>query len=372
MAKAKIVVVEDQRIVAKDIAKRLKDLGYLVLATVASGEEAIKKVAENQPDLVLMDIQLKGEIDGIETAEQIRTDFDIPVIYLTAYADESTLQRAKITEPFGYIVKPFDEKDLQAAIEIALRRRIAEAAIRVALKKEKELSELRSRFWSMVAHEFRTPMTAILSSAQLLEHHGQNLSEMKRREYLYLIQESVKSMDYLLNNVLAVGKADGGNLEFNPSPVDLEQFCRELVEEMQFSADPKHEIIFLSQDPCTEASLDQKLLWHILSNLLSNALKYSPEGGKVYLELSCPNGKAILQVKDTGIGIPSTAQERLFEPFMRAENVGNIPGTGLGLTMVKKCLDLHGGQITVESVVGVGTTFTITLPLNSSLNSCYK
>ncbi|GAB1544421.1 hypothetical protein NUACC21_70970 [Scytonema sp. NUACC21] len=361
MADARILIVEDERIVAKDISKRLKNLGYVVVAAVSSGEEAIEKAAETRPDLVLMDIRLKGKMDGIKASEQIRAEFNIPVIFLTAYADEKTLQRAKVTEPFGYIVKPFDERELYAAIEVALRRRMSEEAVRVALNKEKELSELKSRFWSMVVHEFRRPMTSILASAQLLEHHSPELPEVKKREYLYLIQESVRAMENLLNDVLAVGKAEGGKLEFAPALLDLENFCQGLVEEMQFSADQSHRIIFTNHDECTTACLDQKLLWHILSNLLSNAIKYSPQASNIYLELFCPNGEVIFQVKDTGIGIPREEQEYVFKPFHRGENVGKIPGTGLGLTLVKKCLDLHGGEITVQSEVGVGTTFTVKL-----------
>jgi CheY-like chemotaxis protein len=135
-----------------------------------------QKVAACRPDLVLMDIRLKGHLDGVEAAEQIRVAFGTPVIYLTAYVDEATLQRAKITEPFGYIMKPFDERDLQVAIEIALRRRLSERAIRVALEKEKELSELRSRFWSMAAHELKSPMTSILICAQLLEQENHQVN----------------------------------------------------------------------------------------------------------------------------------------------------------------------------------------------------
>ncbi len=369
MANKKILVVEDERIVAKDISKRLQKLGYTVLANVASGEAAIQKARELQPDLVLMDIQLEGQIDGIEAAEQIRADLDIPVIFLTAYADENTLQRAKATEPFGYIVKPFDERALHTAIEVALRRRLAEAAVRVALVKEKELSELKARFWTMVAHEFRTPMTAILSSAQLLEQHGHRLPEERRREYLFIIQESVESMNQLLNDVLAVGKAEGGDLRFEPAPLNLEQFCQDLIEEVRFTSGTKHQIIYNLQGSCVNAFLDKKLLRHILNNLLSNAVKYSPDGGNIYLELACPNEQAIFRVRDSGIGIPDTAQQHLFEPFHRADNVGTIPGTGLGLLMVKKCLDLHGGEISVSSQVGVGTTFTVTLPLRNGVPS---
>jgi signal transduction histidine kinase len=368
MAAEKILVVEDERVVARDIEKRLKKLGYVVTLTVASGEEAIKKTAETRPDLVLMDIQLKGEMDGIEAAERIRTDFDIPVIYLTAFADEETLQRAKATEPFGYILKPFDERDLHTAIEIAFRRRLAEAAVRVALEKEKELSELKSRFWSMVAHEFRSPMTSILSTAQLLEHHSHELPEERRREYLYMIQQSIRSMDQLLNDVLTIGQVEGGSLRFNPAPLDLGPFCQDLVEEIQFSAGLTHQIIFNYEGGCHTASLDKRLLRHILINLLTNAIKYSPRGS-VDFSLSCLDEEVVFQIKDRGIGIPSEDQRHLFEPFQRAGNVGNIPGTGLGLTMVKKCLDLHYGQIEIESEVGVGTTVTIKLFLASQVNS---
>ncbi|MBD1909217.1 MULTISPECIES: ATP-binding protein [unclassified Leptolyngbya] len=362
MASEKILIVEDERVVARDIEKRLKKLGYVVSESVASGEEAIAKVAELRPDLVLMDIRLKGHMDGIEAAEQIRTDFDTPVIYLTAYADDATLQRAKVTEPFGYIVKPFDERDLQVAIEVALRRRLSETAIRVALEKEKELSELKSRFWSMAAHEIRSPMTSILGCAQLLEHEYHNLTEERRREFLYMIQESLRTMDQLLNDLLAIGRAEGGNLKFEPAPLDLEQFCLSLVEEIQFSVNPHHRIRFNCHGDCENTYLDQKLLRHILTNLILNAVKYSPQGGTVYFDLSCAPEEVTLQVRDTGIGIPLDAQQRLFEPFQRANNVGDIPGTGLGLTIVKRCLDLHSGQIAVESEVGIGTTIIIKLP----------
>lgn len=369
MAAEKILVVEDERVVARDIEKRLKKLGYVVPASVATGEDAIAKVAELRPDLVLMDIRLKGPMDGLEAAEQIRTDYNTPVIYLTAYADEATLQRAKATEPFGYIVKPFDERDLHVAIEVALRRQLSETAIRVALEKEKELSELKSRFWSMAAHEIRSPMTSILSCAQLLEHENHNLTEERRREFLYIIQQSVRTMDQLLSDLLAIGRVEGGSLKFKPARLDLEQFCHALVDEIQFSAGLNHSILFSHQGACENVLLDQKLLKHILTNLISNAMKYSPQGSPIYFDLSCVDTEVTFQIRDAGIGIPPDMQQHLFEPFQRASNVGNIPGTGLGLTMVKRCLDLHGGQITVESEVGVGTTIIVRLSQPNPVDS---
>jgi len=134
MSPIKILVVEDEIIVAEDIAGRLKKMGYAVTATVPSGEEAIAKVAENPPDLVLMDIVLKGDMDGITAAEKIRINTNVPTVFLTAYADEKTLQRAKLTDPFGYLVKPFQQQDLRVTIEIALHRRDIEVKMRQALQ----------------------------------------------------------------------------------------------------------------------------------------------------------------------------------------------------------------------------------------------
>lgn len=361
MAGEKILIVEDERIVARDIEKRLTKLGYLVVASVASGEAALEQIHIHHPDLVLMDIQLKGKMDGIETTEQIRIEFDIPVVYLTAYADEDTLQRAKITEPFGYIVKPFDERDLHAAIEIALRRRLAEAAIRVALEKEKQLTEIKSRFWSMVIHEFRNPLTSILSAAQLLELNDPRLTQERRSEYLVLIQNAVRVMNDLMNDTLSIARTDDSDLAFNPQPLDVEDFCQTLVEEIRFNSANSHHIELAFFGDCSSLSLDKKLLRHILANLLSNAVKYSPKGSRVSMDVRCAGGSVVFTVRDSGIGIPEAEQKYLFQPFHRAENVGNIPGTGLGLTLVKKCLDLHSGDIQVESQMGQGTTITVRL-----------
>ena len=361
MAGEAILIVEDERIVARDIEKRLKKLGYQVIGSVASGEEALRQAQLTLPDLVLMDIQLKGQLDGIQTAEHIHTDLDIPVVFLTAYADDETLQRAKVTEPFGYIVKPFDERDLHAAIEVALRRRIAEAAIRVALEKERELTELKSRFWSMVIHEFRNPLTSILSSAQLLQLNDPRMTPERKTEYLGMIEDSVRVMNDLMNDTLSIARTDCSEIKFNPQPLNVEEFCHRLVEEIQFSIGASHNIHMRVQGENREFFLDSKLLWHILNNLLSNAIKYSPKNSTVFLNITCTESGVTFQVTDAGIGIPASDQERLFQPFHRAGNVGNTPGTGLGLTLVKKCLDLHNGHIHVSSAEHKGTTFTVSL-----------
>jgi signal transduction histidine kinase len=217
---------------------------------------------------------------------------------------------------------------------------------------------------SLVTHEFRTPLTTIQSSAELLERYKQRLSEEKKHNHLIRIQSAVRRMTQLLDDVLSIGKAEAGKLRFEPVPMDLVAFCSSIVETMQISAGSQPKLAFVMQGECTNVQMDEKLLAHIVTNLLSNAIKYSPHGGTVQFDLVCTSESAVFRIQDSGIGIPQKDVEQLFESFMRASNVGSIPGTGLGLAIVKKCVDLHGGNISIDSEVGVGTTFTVTLPLN--------
>lgn len=255
------------------------------------------------------------------------------------------------------------EANQELQVEIAERKR-AEAEVRRALKKEQELGELKSRFITIASHEFRTPLSTILFSAGLLEKYGHKWAEERKLEHLQRIQGAVANMTQLLEEVLLIGKAEAAKLEFNPQPLDLEQFCRDLVEEIRLTTNDSHQIVFHCPTPFNhEVYLDEKLLQHIFRNLLVNAVKYSPKGGTISLELSYTNREIVFQVKDQGIGIPLADQTRLFEPFHRGTNVGNITGTGLGLSIVKSCVDVHQGEISIVSELGIGTTFIVHLPL---------
>ncbi|MBE9048890.1 CHASE3 domain-containing protein [Nostocales cyanobacterium LEGE 11386] len=242
-----------------------------------------------------------------------------------------------------------------------LKRQKAETLQRI-LAQENELSELKLRFFSMVSHEFRTPLSIILGSAQLLAESSQQWTETKKLKNLHRIQSSARSMNQLLTDILTFARAEAGKLEFNPDLLDLESFCLNLIEDIQFCSKPQPAIKFISRGRCIHARLDENLLYSILSNLLSNAIKYSPQGGIIQFILSCETDVVIFQIKDQGIGIPSESYQELFEPFYRADNVRNIVGTGLGLAVVKKCVDIHQGQIFLESEVEMGTTFTVKIP----------
>ena len=239
-----------------------------------------------------------------------------------------------------------------------------EAQLRETLAQEKEFSELKSRIITTVSHEYRTPLTTIYSSAELLQVYRHKWDEDKQLKHFQRIQSAVKHMVALVNDVLFLNKAEFEKQEFQPTLIDLIPFFYEVIDELQSTEQDKYHLSFTHQGDCRQFYLDATLLRQILTNLLSNAIKYSPDGGQVQVKLTCEENQLMFQVQDEGIGIPKEDQLKLFKSFSRASNVGTIAGTGLGLSIVKKCVDLHGGQITVESEMGVGTAFTVTLPVN--------
>ena len=254
--------------------------------------------------------------------------------------------------------------------DITTRVQVA-AEMQKALEKEKELNEMKSRFVTMTNHEFRTPLSTILSSAEILEHFDHQFNHDKKIKHLHRIQEAVKKLVQMLDEVLEISKGDAGKIKFNPIFFDLKEFCCHLVEDLQLIAGNNHKITFKYLGPKTMVVMDEILLQHILNNLLSNAIKYSPNEGVVEFEVICDNFEATFVVKDSGIGIPEADQLKLFDLFHRADNVGNIPGTGLGLSIVKRMVDLHQGSIDVESEMGVGTTFIVKIPLSTAEMSAF-
>lgn len=481
-----ILIVEDERIIARNLKENLESLGYAVLGIAVSGETAVEKATQLRPDLVLMDIRLKGSMDGIQAAQQIWESLSIPVIFVTGHSDQRTLERAKITAPFGYLLKPVKERELSVAITVALQRyereqllsailrgigdgvivvdqehrvtslnpmaesltgwqvsearerqltevlnlideqtqqpvdnpitavlqqdttiylqentllmskngttipigdsaapikdnkgaitgavvvfrdvsvqKQAEEAIHEQLEKERKLNQLQTHFIHTVSHEYRTPLSIILTCSHLLENNVERLDREKQLRNCHKIQTSVKYMVGLLENIWLYKQAESGQLPLNPAPLDLEQFCRQLVEQYQLMRREGQDIQFICRGKRRTASMDEKLLQMILGNLLSNALKYSPDESTIRLTMTCKNHQIIFQVCDQGIGIPLEDQPHIFELFHRATNVNAIRGTGMGLAIAKKAVDLHEGEISFESEVGVGTTFTVTLP----------
>ncbi len=243
------------------------------------------------------------------------------------------------------------------------QRKQAEAELHRTLAREKELSQLRSNFVSMVSHEFRTPLGIIQSSAELLRDFRQRMRPHEQEEQLNAIARNTRRMAGLMEEVLVLSRLDAGKLDFQPGKMDLNIFCGRVVDEILSATSRRcHVKLFMNSIPA-EAQADERLLGHIFTNVLSNAIKYSEAGATVEFSVAREGRDAVCTIRDRGIGISEADQQQLFEAFHRGGNVGTRPGTGLGLLLVKRCADLHGGTVRVSSKVGEGTTVTVRLPL---------
>ena len=237
-----------------------------------------------------------------------------------------------------------------------------EMMLQQSLEKEKELSDMQSKFISTTSHEFRTPLTSILSSTDLLQRYGKNWNEQKINEHLARIKKSVKYLTKLLDDILTLSRTETGKISYQPELLDLRQYVLDLIEEMKPLISQRHNLLHLYKSKQKNFFLDAKLLRFIFSNLLINAIKYSPNGGKVELNISTNKKYLIIEVSDEGIGIPDKEITKIFESFYRTKISEAIPGTGLGLAIVKRAVELHHGEILVNSKLNEGTSFVIKIP----------
>lgn len=250
---------------------------------------------------------------------------------------------------------------LSISRDITARKKV-EAMLRKTLQAEKELGELKSRFVSIASHEFRTPLASIMSSSEILKMYRHKLDDARIDEKLSTIVEQVKYLTAIINDVLDLSRLQSQRIEFKPEEVALDLLCREIISDYQSQPEITHELLFTSGECPALAHVDKSLMRQVITNLISNAVKYSPPTEPITLQLEREDGCVMLSVQDRGIGIPEADLKHLFEPFHRAANAGSIPGTGLGLSIVKEAVELYGGSITVESVAGVGSTFRVRIP----------
>jgi PAS domain S-box-containing protein len=239
----------------------------------------------------------------------------------------------------------------------------ARAELHRALEAERELGEMKSRFVGMVSHEFRTPLGVTMSAVEVIRHYDEKLTADKRRELCDDIYSATRSMASLMEHILLLGRVEAGKMGCRPAALDFAGLLQKIVDEQHSITERRCPIEMQLADDIEGAVGDEALLRHIFGNLVSNAVKYSPAGESVLVSVNRRGSEAVCSIVDRGIGIPEKDQERLFESFSRASNVGDIPGTGLGLVIVKRCVEYHGGSITLTSAPGEGTTFTVVLPV---------
>ncbi len=368
---AAIVIVEDEFIVALDIQRYLERNGYSVKGILPSGEEFLDRVEDLKPDLVLMDIKLQGKLDGVETAALLADRWAVPVILLTAYADEPTLARAKITQPFGYLLKPFNEQELRTSIEIALYRSMMEKRLRESerLLRQAQKMEAVGRLAGGIAHDFNNILTAILGYANLLgeEVHG----NPKLQDDVEGVKKAVKRAEALTRQLLAFSRRQ----PMEPKVIQPREALDEMHRMLERLLPANVHLILRNGERLPCIRIDPIHLEQIILNLIVNARDAMPEGGQIEVRLTpcgldssragslerIPEGSyVVLTVQDTGTGIPPSDYERIFEPFFTTK--AKEGGTGLGLATVYGIVKQSNGYIDLESRVGEGTSFSLYFP----------
>jgi signal transduction histidine kinase len=354
----KVLIVEDESIIAMALENQVRRMGYDVIGAVATGDAALEKVGDFRPDIVLMDIRIQGAKDGIDTAEAIRSHFKIPVIYLTAHADERTIQRAKVTEPLGYLVKPLREHELQAAITVALYKH----------KMNEALEQQKRNFLAMLTHDIKNPLQLVLGYADLLGEELKPAGMKQAENLLGQLRANILTIAELTTNYSMALAMEGGRFRIVRTPLQVNELLKQVSE--KYAAEALNRGLSLETQMSQELppiDVDRSALERVIANLVYNALRFTPRGGRVTLASALRDGAVVLSVSDTGRGVPPEEIPLLFEKYWQHGSDADQKGSGLGLFVVKSLVEAHGGKVEVESVLGRGTCFRVILPLATPL-----
>jgi signal transduction histidine kinase len=367
----KILVIEDETPIREEIVDWLCFEGYEAKGA-SDGRLGLEAILKSPPDLVLCDIAMP-EMDGYQVLLEVRAHPELhPVafIFLTARADRDSMRKGMEMGADDYLTKPFTHEELMRSIHARLEKQARQTQemqnqadlLTQAFSAERERHLLKARLIGMFSHDFRNPLASILSTTGILRNYDHKLSPERRLYHLNRIEGAVQQLVQMLDEMLIVAEMEKGHLAFHPQPLDLQALLEDLLTDFRL-IDRDNHFLHLENNVQAPLNLDAKLLRHLLVNLISNALKYSPSQTTVSLKIYLQRETLVLEVQDQGRGIPPESLPHLFEPFHRASNVQDVKGTGLGLAIVKECVQQHGGEIRVESQLGQGTRFIISLPL---------
>jgi len=395
----KILIVEDEAVVGMEIQKILEEIGYSVPCIPGSGQKALQAAIEIQPDLILMDIRIRGEMDGIETARQIKSRLNIPIVFLTAHAEDDVLNRAKQVEPFGYILKPFQERDIRVTVEMALyaarldrerrealdelqqmqreleekvRQRTAELEIAKSLAEEANQSK--SDCFASISHELRSPLHNILSFARLGRMRGDELPREKIIWFYDAIEKSGMALLKLVEDLLDLSKLEAGKMVYELAEFNLDRIVLNIINECQLVIQEKEIATRLHLIDDSRLVCDPNRIGQVIRNLVVNAIKFSPRGGRIEVILKTdsladahatdgPEPALRLSILDEGAGIPDNELEAVFDKFVQSTRTNYMKGgTGLGLAICREIVQHHAGRIWAENRSGGGAEFSFILP----------
>ena len=358
----KILVVDDETIIAMELELHLTRMGYEVVGIADSGLAAIEKARELSPDLIMMDIVMPGKLDGIEAAREIVATMDIPVIFLTAFADPEYINRAKEIGPFGYLVKPYEDRELQAAIEVALYKKGIDDELKRKNEELRRLSRDLDNYVNFVSHDLRAPLRHIKALSLFLnEDYGDNLDETGQ-EYLRKISATCDDAETMIYELLKLAKITDKTAM--REKVNVNDVIRNLEQELEFFLKDHNGRIEV-EEPLPTIFSNHAWLKELFFNLITNGIKYNDKKEKVVrIGFKNEDEKLFFSVADNGLGIKSKHREEIFEPFKRlhGKEEKEKEGIGLGLSLCERIVESHGGKIWVESKIGEGSTFFFTLP----------
>lgn len=409
MKNLRILIVEDETIVAMELEVLLTQLGYNVVSIVDTGQAAIDQVETERPDLILMDIRIKGNMDGVQTANEILACHNIPIVFSTAEIDERKIDRIDREMPFSYVLKPIRKRDLQIAIEMAFHvtkidqeRRSAEEALQAAHDnleklveertaelsksneflieakiKAEEANAAKSMFLANISHELRTPMHHILNYSKFGEEKSDSADREKLNHYFSQIRKTGNRLLSLLNDLLDLSKLESGHTTYKKQETDLIVLIDTVLDEFSQTASQKL-ITFQKSVKAVDPLLfcDDFRVSQVLRNIVSNAMKYSPKGGTIYVAVSeakirdgfrrtdIKNTKGFeIRIRDQGVGIPEDELLQIFDKFTQSSRTRTkTGGTGLGLSICKEIVLAHRGEIWAENHPEGGSVFCFTLP----------
>lgn len=337
----------------------LERAGYAITELAGTGEEALASLDKRLPDLILMDINLEAKEDGIVLGKKILQEYQLPVIFITAYADKETISRAREVFPYGYIVKPWQENELLAVLETAIFKHLAD-------RQAQELYATRNKFFSIIGHDLRSPLAALEIATRTLHKHAASLSVEEIREFVDDIHHTVATLYAFTDNMLEWAKVQSGRLEINPVALPLLPLVEEVQQLLHGKAAEKGVSLTQAVAPEINIYADKNMIRSVILNLITNGLKFSNPGGNVHVTARVHENKEVaITVADKGVGMEEEHIDKLlsFNTTVHTPGTQQEKGTGLGLLLCKEFVEANGGILNLESKAGQGTSVFFSIPL---------
>ena len=364
-------------LIVDDIEENLQVVGNILsekevaILLAKNGKQAIKVAQRKLPDLILLDINMP-EMNGYQACEMIKNNEktkDIPIIFLSALSEKDDIVKGFSIGGVDYISKPFNKTELLARVFTHLELKKAKDQLKNQNKELKELNATKDKFFSIIAHDLRSPFSSMIGFSKLLNKNFDKYDQEKQKKFINMIDNGIQNTYKLLDNLLLWARSQKGKIEFNPKEINLYSLSDETHELLNQSIENKL-IQFTNQiNPNISVHADNEMLSIIIRNLISNAIKFTPKEGEIIINAKENNQDFVeVSVKDTGVGIPKEVKSKIFDISENTSTQGteNETGTGLGLILCKEFVEKHGGKIWVESEEEKGSEFIFTLPQKGS------